>query len=431
MTTSTPTAPTTLASLSLLAAFAATASAEPAKPLTAAEKAAGWTYLFDGSGTDAWRGFKQEGFPSQGWIVEDGTLKVGKGGGDLMTKDQYEDFELVLEFKCAPKANSGIIYRCTEAGDTTWQTGPEFQVLEDLGYGAKPGDAHAAGALYDLYSPPEDKPTRPAGEWNEARVRIKDGLLQHYLNGAKVVECRIDTPEWKQKIAASKFKDYAGFGVQPKGHIALQEHGDEVWYRNIRVRDLKAPMPGEVTLFNGRDTSGWTFFLNDNGKMHEVWSVDRGVLVCKGTPAGYIRTVEPYTSYVLKLEWRWSPVTKKEGNSGVLVRVQEPDKVWPKSIEAQLQSGSAGDFWNIGDFQMTTDTARLKGRNTKHTHANERPIGEWNEYEIIVDGPDVVVNVNGDTLNTASGCGVIPGFIALQSEGTEIHFRRVRLSPLP
>ncbi len=420
-----------LAPLFALTALTAAALGQTSPPLTAAEHAAGWRYLFDGTSTDAWRGFKQAGFPAAGWVVEEGTLKVGKGGGDLITREQFGDFELSLEFKCAPKANSGIIFRCDESAGATWQTGPEFQVLDDAGHGAKPDDAHSAGALYDLVKPPADKVVKGAGEWNQARVRIKDGVLQHYLNGRKVVECRIDTPEWKQKIAASKFKDYKNFGLLPKGHIALQEHGDDVWYRNIRIRDLSAPMPGEVTLFNGKDLSGWTFFLNDNGKMHEVWSVDNGVLVCKGTPAGYIRTEKPYTSFVLKLEWRWSPVTKKEGNSGVLVRVQEPHKVWPKSIEAQLQSGRAGDFWNIGDFQMTTDTARLNGRNTRHTHANERPIGEWNEYEIIVNGPDVVLNVNGDTLNSAGECAVIPGPIALQSEGTEIHFRRVRLSPLP
>ena len=155
-----------------------------------------------------------------------------------------------------------------------------------------------------------------------------------------------------------------------------------------------------------------------------------GVLICLGQPIGYIRTEKQYTNYVLKVEWRFNPVTKKAGNSGVLLRTQEPDKVWPKSVEAQLESGNAGDFWNIDEFQMKTDPARLKGRNTKHTHSAERPIGEWNEYEIIVDHGRITLMVNGDVLNEAWDVAEIPGTICLQSEGAEIHFGDVRLAPI-
>jgi hypothetical protein len=161
-----------------------------------------------------------------------------------------------------------------------------------------------------------------------------------------------------------------------------------------------------------------------------VFSVKDGVMICKGNPIGYIRTEKDYKSFVLKLEWRWSPETKKTGNSGCLVRVQSPDKVWPKSVEAQLQHENAGDFWNIEEFQMKTEASRLNGRNTKKTHGAERPVGEWNEYEIIADGPNVILKVNGEELNRAWEVAESPGKIALQSEGCEIHFRNVRLSPL-
>jgi hypothetical protein len=404
-----------------------------AQTLTPAETAAGWKLLVSGDDASAWRGYKQKGFPAKGWEVKNGELHVAKGGGggDLITVDEFGDFELSLEFKCDKAANSGIIFHLDESLDASWQTGPEFQVIDDGGYGVKPGDPHAAGALYDMVNPPADKTLHPSGEWNLARIRLKDGLLQHFLNGRKIVECRTDGPEWKAMIAKSKFKNYPNFGVLPKGHIGLQEHGDSVAFRNIKVRDLSKPMPGEVSLFDGKDLSKWTFFLNDHGTMDQVWSVDQGVLVCKGNPIGYLRTKEPYTNYVIKLDWRFNPVTKKAGNSGVLLRVQQPDKVWPRSIEAQLQSGSAGDFWNIDEFRMKTDAARLNGRNTKHLFANEQPIGVWNEYEIIVDGGNVTLNVNGQTLNTATDCEEIPGFIALQSEGAEIHFRNVRVAPIP
>jgi hypothetical protein len=405
----------------------------PAQTLTPAEQAAGWKLLLRGDDGSAWRGYRKEGFPEKGWEVSGGELRVlkGGGGGDLVTREQFGDFELSLEFKCEKAANSGIIYRVSEAKDATWQTGPEFQVLDDGGYGAKPGDSHTAGSLYDMIAAPADKALRPAGEWNHARVRMHQGLLQHFLNGRKIVECRTDGPAWKEMIAKSKFKEYAGFGIQPRGHIALQEHGDGVAYRNIKVRDLGGTLPGEVSLFAGKDLSQWTFLLPEGGKMEDVWSIDgEGVLVCKGNPVGYLRTKDSFTDYVLKLEWRFNPVTKKAGNSGVLLRVQEPDQVWPRSIEAQLMSGSAGDFWNIGNFVMTADAGRTNGRNTKHLRANEQPLGEWNEYEIIVDGGDVTLNVNGETLNAASNCERIPGTIALQSEGAEIHFRRVRLAPI-
>jgi hypothetical protein len=409
------------------------ASQQHAPTLTPAEVAGGWRLLFNGESTSGWRGYRQQSFPGKGWEVKDGTLRVlkGGGGGDIITDEQFGDFELSLEFLCTPKANSGIIYRVQETAGATWQTGPEFQVLDDFGQELTGKENHSAGGLYDLASPSDEKKLMPAGEWNHARIRIHDGVVQHFLNGVKVVECEIKGDGWARRIAGSKFKEYAGFGVSPKGHIALQEHGDEVWYRNIKVRDLDAPLPKEVPLFNGKNLSGWTAHLRDEGRMEKVWSVeDGGVLVCEGQPIGYIRTEKDYTSYVLKLEWRFSPVTKKAGNSGVLLRVQEPDTVWPRSIEAQLMSGSAGDFWNIGEFPMQTEESRRNGRNTKHTHKAERAIGEWNAYEIIVNGGDVTLRVNGEEVNRAWDCAVLPGKIALQSEGAEIHFRRVRLSPL-
>ncbi|MGD9690688.1 MAG: DUF1080 domain-containing protein [Phycisphaerales bacterium] len=393
------------------------------------DRALGWKSL-DAPG--AFRGYRQSELPSKGWSMKDGVLRheAGGGGGDVITREQFGDFELEVEFKLGAKANSGIMYRVAEKHDATWMTGPEFQLLDDVGHQAKPTDGHSCGALYDLASPPEDKTVLPAGEWNTARIRLFDGVVQHFLNGKKVVDQRVDGPEWKAKIAASKFKDYEGFGVLRQGHLAFQDHGDEVSLRNIRVRRLDEATSGTRDLFNGKDLDGWTFFLADGGKMEDVWSVRDGVLICTGTPAGYIRTKEDFRNYVLTLDWRWNPETKKAGNSGVLVRMIGEDKIWPRSVEAQLFSGRAGDFWNIGDYVMTADPARTNGRNTKHTHAAERPVGEWNHYEIIVNRGDVIVRVNGEELNRATGVEENAGKICLQSEGSEIHFRNVRITPL-
>ncbi|MCS6949124.1 MAG: DUF1080 domain-containing protein [bacterium] len=192
----------------------------------------------------------------------------------------------------------------------------------------------------------------------------------------------------------------------------------------------------EIVLFNGKDLCGWTYFLADpNVKMEDVWRIDgdKGVLICKGRPAGYIRTVADYTNYILRLEWRWAPEDTGFRNSGVLLRMRGEDKIWPKSIEAQLMSGSAGDFWLIDGVKLDTDPARInRDAPTNRIKAKmaEKPIGEWNEYEIIVDGDRVVLKINGQIVNEGTGAEVVPGKICLQSEGAEIHFRNIRLIPI-
>lgn len=414
--------------------------------LTPAEVAAGWHDYSGADSTKLWRGYKQKGFPEKGWVAKDGSLTIAKGGGggDLISVEQFGDVDMTFAFKLGEKANSGIMYRVAETDGATYQTGPEYQLLEDKTYGAQPTDAHSCGALYDIYSPAAGKTMKPAGDWNMGRIRLRNGVIQHWVNGSVVVTARLfddagkPTKEWSDKIAASKFKDWKGFGVLPKGHIAIQDHGDtEISLKDFKVRDPAAALPNEVSLFNGKDMSGWKAVLPGGGKMEDVWSVQDGTIVCKGQPIGYIRTEKKYTNYVLKLEWRFNPA-KGPGNSGVLLRMVGDDKVWPKSVEAQLESGNAGDFWNIDEVKMTPEKSRTNGRNTKKDPVAvaaaggkvERPLGEWNEYEIIVDHGTVVLNVNGVELNRATSVEEVAGFICLQSEGAEIHFRNIRLSEL-
>jgi len=424
---------------SSLFASGAPVASDPSK----VDVAAGWKLY---SGADAplfWRGYKQTAFPAKGWVVQNGELAIAKGGGggDLVTYQQFADVEMAFEFKLGEKSNSGIMWHVAEKHDTTWQTGPEYQLLEDASFGAKPTDMHSCGALYDLYSPAAGKTMKPAGEWNSGRLRLRNGVLQHWLNGSKVVETRVfddagkPTKEWADKIAASKFASYEGFGVLPAGSIAIQDHGDtDLALRNVLIRDLAAPLSGEEVLFDGKSMDAWQAFVPDLAKDKKdqmaVWEVKDGVLICKGNPGGYIHTKKDYKNFVMRLEWRFNPVTKQAGNSGVLFRMVGDHKVWPKSVEAQLQSGSAGDFWNIENVKMSTEKARLNGRNTKHTHAAERPLGEWNEYEIIVNKGDVILKVNGEELNRAWDVEEVAGKICLQSEGTEIHFRNIRVVPL-
>ena len=194
--------------------------------------------------------------------------------------------------------------------------------------------------------------------------------------------------------------------------------------------------PKEVKIFNGKNFSGWTYELSDpNARWQDTWTIDpkEGIIVCKGNPAGYIRTLKDYKNFILRLEWRFNPVTKQAGNSGVLLRVQAPDKVWPKSVEAQLQSGQAGDFWLIDEAKLDTPPERVDKGTPRHrlrSKTNEKPIGEWNTYEIVCDGGKITLNINGEILNVGENAEAIPGKIALQSEGSEIHFRNIRITPL-
>jgi hypothetical protein len=184
-----------------------------------------------------------------------------------------------------------------------------------------------------------------------------------------------------------------------------------------------------IKLFNGENLDGWVWFTPEEGvKMEDVWSVrEDGVLHCKGKPVGYIRTEQDYESFVLKLQLRHIG----KGNGGVLLRVQEPDKIWPKSVEAQGMYGALGDIWNIGEFQMTTDPERTKGRHTVKTGpASEKPQGEWNDYEIILDGGNLALIVNGVVQNQATDVEVVEGKIGLQSEGSEYEFRNIVLYPI-
>ena len=205
--------------------------------LTSEEQAQGWKLLFDGKTTNGWRGFKQERAPD-GWQAVDGALTRVAGGGDLITVDQYDSFELQLEWKVPEGGNSGIMYRVSESGDATYHTGPEYQILDNARHADGKDALTAAGSCYGLYAPIKDV-TRPAGTWNTARLVVNGNLVEHWLNDVPIVRYELHSPDWEKRVAASKFKQWPQFGQVPRGHIALQDHGDRVAYRNIRIRALK------------------------------------------------------------------------------------------------------------------------------------------------------------------------------------------------
>ncbi len=205
--------------------------------LTAEEKTAGWKLLFDGKTTDGWKGYKKDK-PGAGWQVVDGVLTLTKGGGDICTVEEFADFEFKVDWKVAPKGNSGIMYRVAETRGAPYETGPEYQVLDDDGHGDGKNPLTSAGSIYAVYAPAK-KVVKPAGEWNQTRIVAKGNKIEHWLNGEKVCEAEIGSEDWNARVAKSKWAKVPTYGKETKGKIDLQDHGDKVEFKNIKVLALK------------------------------------------------------------------------------------------------------------------------------------------------------------------------------------------------
>ena len=207
--------------------------------LSNAEKKAGWKLLFDGNTTKGWRMYQNT--PSDGWEVVQGELISKKEGvtkrADLITADQYDNFELVLDWKVEKGANSGVIYRALENDKPSFESGPEYQLIDDNGYVDKLEDWQKSGADYAMHAP-STLAAKPVGEYNRTKIVVNKGHVEHWLNGAKVVEFELWTPEWKQLKEQGKWKDAKDYGMAKKGYIALQDHGGGVRFKNIKIRNL-------------------------------------------------------------------------------------------------------------------------------------------------------------------------------------------------
>lgn len=232
-----------------------------AKTLTTAEQADGWRLLWDGQTTDGWRSPKSDTFPTKGWSIKDGVLMVHEnggeesaGGGDIITRQRFTNFELTLDFKITPGANSGIkifvqpnispLSKTGEQAAVGSAIGLEFQILDDerhpdgkLGHN---GD-RTMGSLYDLIPAPKDKKVSPIGEWNHARIVSQGKHVEFWLNGARSVEFERGSAAFRERVAASKYQNIPDFGEWSDGHILIQEHGNEVFFRHIKIRELRAP----------------------------------------------------------------------------------------------------------------------------------------------------------------------------------------------
>ena len=219
-----------------------TMAAQSAKlDLTASEKAAGWKPLFNGQSLQGWRLYNKKAEPGAGWRAEDGVLKkvAKEKGGDIITEAAFDDFDFTWEWRVAPGGNNGVKYLVTEQRPSA--PGHEYQLIDDTGHpDGKLGAKRQTASFYDVLPPKAEKVLKPAGEWNSSRILLQGNRVEHWLNGAKVLEYELGSETVKAAVANSKFKNASGFGTKIKGHIMLTDHGDEAWFRNLKIRELKA-----------------------------------------------------------------------------------------------------------------------------------------------------------------------------------------------
>lgn len=381
----------------------------------------GWVLLFDGKTTLGWRGFKQDQVGA-GWQVIDGNLvTLGKGGdlgGDIITVGQYEDFELYLEWAVMEAGNSGIFFHILEHEyPTIYATGPEYQLLDDLGYPHKLEDWQLTGANYAMHVA-YNKVLMPVGEFNSSRIIVKDRMVQHWLNGNMVVEYELWTDDWKEMVSNSKWKDYPGYGLAWTGHIGLQDHGDTIKFRNIKVRDLTDP---GVSLFNGNNLDGWTIHGT------EKWYVEQGEMVCESGPDakyGYLSTKNKYKDFILRLEFK----QEADGNSGVFFR---------SSIDGIKIQG-----WQVEVAPRGNDTGGIyesygRGWLAKIPDEKENILkpDEWNSMVILVQGNRVMTWLNNELMTDLEDelIGEATGSVALQIHdggGIKVRWKNIFLREL-
>ena len=360
-----------------------------------------WQVLFDGETTNGWRLYGKESI--SGWKVDDGLLyNSGAGsdhGGDIVSNDEYEDFELLVEWKIDKESNSGIFYHVNEsAGDAIYVSGPEYQLLDDVGWPSKLDPSQYTGANYAMNAPVGGE-VKPLNEFNTSRIIVQDSHVEHWLNGVKVVEYELWSDEWKNNIENSKWKDHPKYGIFNKGNIGFQDHGGQTVFKSIKIRDLT---DYGIPIFNQIDLEGWQIHGT------EKWYVENSELICESGPDeeyGYLATTKKYKNFVLRLKFK----QEADGNSGVFFR---------SSLDGTKISG-----WQVEVAPRDFDTGGIYesyGRGWLYQIPDDKENvlkeGEWNDMQIKVIDNRVMVWLNNELMTdlTDDKIGEATGVVALQ-----------------
>ena len=385
----------------------------------------GFVPLFDGKNLAAWDGDRSLWSVRDGAIVGELKTAAGSGGKTCLVWRGGTPANFILTFKFRlDKGNSGVQYRSSRAAGGR-VAGYQADLLTDP---ARTGLLYEEGGRGELAAVGQfvhvaadgtkqvlGSVCRPsdgviADGWNTCTIMARGAHVVQAINGVPRIELIDEDP----KAARS-------------GVIALQLHPSiptKVAFKEIQMKPLAATYGVPIRLFDGKSLRGW---MPSSPKLKNTWGVKDGVLTDTGKPAGYLRTTADYTNYVLRVQLRHL----KPGNSGVLLRMTGPDKVWPRSIECQGEFHNMGDIWNIDRFPMKTDPSRTQGRHTtKMCATNEGSVGTWAQYDITLDGGNLEIRVNDLLQNTATECWETPGKICLQAEGVPMEFRNITLIPI-
>ena len=389
--------------------------------LSSIKKESDWELLFDGKTTNGWRNFKKDSV-SKGWIVQDGNLiALGKGGdlgGDIITDREFENFELHLEWRISQGGNSGIFYHVLEDSfQTVYATGPEYQLIDNVGFPQKLEDWQMAGANYAMH-PASNVKLKPIGEFNSTRIIVNGSHVEHWLNGIKVLEFEQWTDDWKNKVNSCKWKDFSAYGIAKKGHIGLQDHGDTVWFRNIKIREIKNK---PLAIFNGTNLEGWKIFGT------EKWYVENGDLICESgheNNYGYLATEKYYKNFILTLEFK----QEADGNSGVFFHSKiEGTKISGWQVEVAPQGFGTGGIYESYGRGWLAQIADEKENMLKPD--------QWNRMKILVINDHVITWLNGTEMIDLwdKKIGKVNGSIALQIHsggGIKVRWRNIMITEI-
>lgn len=419
-----------LLSGAILALLATSCGAPKDNVLTRAEQKDGWKLLFDGTTLDGWHCFGGAEI-GDAWTTEEGCILAegngGEGTGYLLTDAEYENFELVWDWKIEKGGNSGLLYHVVEPSEfSVPYTGPEYQLIDDDNYNEIHNydlqDWQRCAVDYAMYLPDfETRKLNPAGEWNSSKVVFDNGHVTYYLNGQVSVEFDAWTPDWFARKNSGKWSHAPEYGMARSGRICFQDHGCKAWFKNVKVRELPRK-PQEVELFNGKDLTGWVVYGTD------PWYVEDGTLVCEsGTDGtyGYLGTDKYYDDFDLTLEFK----QESEGNSGVFVRSTVPHDVtvngWQVEVAPQgCDTGGVYESYGRGWLYQIPDEKE-----------NILKYGEWNIMRIRLKGDHIQTWLNGEPMTdlTDEKIGAGKGRICLQIHdggGIKVRWRNLKLQEL-
>lgn len=399
----------------------------PANSLSDKEKADGWELLFDGNTLEGWRDFQGKEVTGP-WKVVDGMLEAQGEGADekgyLSTTDQYENFELVFDWKISEGGNSGVLYHVMERPQykVPYITGPEYQVIDDVGFPGELEDWQKTGADYAMYAPdPAKKTLKPVGKWNSSKIVFDNGHVEYWLNGAKVVEFEAWSPDWFKRKNAGKWADAREYGLPRYGYIVLQDHGAKAWYKNIKVKELPRKPQKSVELFNGKDLTGWDKYGT------EKWYVENGEMICESGPDeeyGYLATNKYYNDFDFSVDF----LQEADGNSGIFFRsfIEDDVKVSGWQVEVAPPGHNSGGIYESYGRGWIHQIPEGKG---------DVNMGEWNTMRIKLKDDHVQTWLNGELMTDMKDdlIGSAQGRIALQIHsggGIRVRWKNFKMEEL-